>query len=269
MCNICEITNKSEDLLNIFDENEVYTYLKRIYDGIVTTYALDINYYYKVARKLTEGVYSGFGQELIKTQWGTPDNDMLFSLRESTYIFSSAKSYQQTKEISYLLTTEKGLKPFSEFEKDAKKVFDTYNKNYLTAEYNSAIAQARSASLWMEVEREKAIYTQLQYETVGDGRVRPEHAALDNIVRPVDDKFWDKFYPPNGWNCRCVVLQGQDLVNTDMRSFKAPSDKDVPEIFRFNAGKTKQIFSPKHPYFEVAKAEREYALNNFNLPLPK
>jgi SPP1 gp7 family putative phage head morphogenesis protein len=269
MCKICNVTNSSENLLDIFSEEERNKFLKDVYDGIVTSTSLDINYYYKVARKLTDGVYSGFGQELIRTQWGTPDYDMLFNLRESTYIFSAAKNYQQTKEISSLISSGNGFKPFSEFQKDASKVFDTYNKNYLTAEYNSAIAQARSASLWMEVEREKSIYPQLQYETVGDGRVRPEHAALDNIIRPVDDKFWDIYYPPNGWNCRCVVLQTFDAVNTDMRSFKKPSEKEVPKIFQFNAGKTKQIFSPAHPYFEVAKAEREFAKTNFGLPLPK
>lgn len=269
MCSICGVTNSSENLLDIFSEEERNKFLKDVYDGIVTSTSLDINYYYKVARKLTDGVYSGFGQELIKTQWGTPDYDMLYNLRESTYIFSAAKNYQQTKEISSLISSGNGFKPFSEFQKYASKVFDTYNKNYLTAEYNSAIAQARSASLWMEVEREKSIYPQLQYETVGDGRVRPEHAALDNIIRPIDDKFWDIFYPPNGWQCRCVVLQTFDAVNTDMRSFKKPSEKEVPKIFQFNAGKTKQIFSPAHPYFEVAKAEREFAKTNFGLPLPK
>jgi SPP1 gp7 family putative phage head morphogenesis protein len=269
LCKICGVTNSSENLLDIFSEEERNKFLKDVYDGIVTSTSLDINYYYKVARKLTDGVYSGFGQELIRTQWGTPDYDMLFNLRESTYIFSAAKNYQQTKEISSLISSGNGFKPFSEFQKDASKVFDTYNKNYLTAEYNSAIAQARSASLWMEVEREKSIYPQLQYETVGDGRVRPEHAALDNIIRPVDDKFWDTNYPPNSWNCRCVVLQTFDAVNTDMRSFKKPSEKEVPKIFQFNAGKTKQIFSPAHPYFEVAKAEREFAKTNFGLELPK
>jgi SPP1 gp7 family putative phage head morphogenesis protein len=269
MCSICGVTNSSENLLDIFSEEERNKFLKDVYDGIVTSTSLDINYYYKVARKLTDGVYSGFGQELIRTQWGTPDYDMLFNLRESTYIFSAAKNYQQTKEISSLISSGNGFKPFSEFQKDASKVFDTYNKNYLTAEYNSAIAQARSASLWMEVEREKSIYPQLQYETVGDGRVRPEHAALDNIIRPVDDKFWDIYYPPNGWNCRCVVLQTFEAVNTDMRSFKKPSEKEVPKIFQFNAGKTKQIFSPAHPYFEVAKAEREFAKTNYGLPLPR
>ena len=146
-------------------------------------------------------------------------------------------------------------------------MFDTYNKNYLTAEYNSAIAQSRSASMWMDIEREKDTYQQLQYETVGDARVRPEHAVLDGIIRPVDDKFWDRYFPPNDWNCRCIAMQVDGEKNTDLRSLKV-SDKEVPEIFRFNAGKTKQIFSPKHPYFEVAKEDKSLARNNFNLPLP-
>jgi SPP1 gp7 family putative phage head morphogenesis protein len=269
MCKICNVTNSSENLLDIFSEEERNKFLKDVYDGIVTSTSLDINYYYKVARKLTDGVYSGFGQELIRTQWGTPDYDMLFNLRESTYIFSAAKNYKQTKEISSLISSGNGFKPFSEFQKDASKVFDTYNKNYLTAEYNSAIAQARSASLWMEVEREKSIYPQLQYETVGDGRVRPEHAALDNIIRPVDDKFWDTNYPPNSWNCRCVVLQTYDAVNTDLRGKKKVIDDAVHPLFRFNSGKSKQIFTKEHPYFEVAKQDKDLARNNFNLPLPK
>lgn len=268
MCGFCEIQNKGEEL-NLFDENEIETWLDKVYKGIVTKTALDINYYHKVARKLTEGVYKGFGAELIKTQWGTPDHVMLASLRENVYIFSGAKNYQQTREVSSLLYSEKGLKPFSDFKKDASKVFKQYNENYLRAEYNSAIAQSRSASLWMEIEREKNIYTQLQYETVGDARVRPEHASLDGITRPVDDKFWVTNYPPNSWNCRCMVLQTNDAINTDMKGFSKPTDKEVPEIFRFNAGKTKQVFSPKHPYFKVAKEDKMFSKDNWGQPIPK
>jgi SPP1 gp7 family putative phage head morphogenesis protein len=265
-CGFCA-ENKAEEL-NIFSEGEIDSWVRAVFNGSVTSTNLDINYYYKVARKLTEGVYKGFENELIKTQWGTPDYVMLQSLRENVYIFSAAKNYQKTKEVSSLLTTEKGLKPFSEFKKDVMSTIKKYDTTYLTAEYNSAIAQSRSASLWMEIDREQNIYNQLQYETVGDGRVRPEHAVLDNIIRPVSDKFWDVYYPPNGWNCRCMVLQTNDAVNTDMRGFKKPTEKEVPEIFRFNAGKTKQIFSDKHPYYEVAKADKDLARNNFNMPLP-
>lgn len=45
-----------------------------------------------------------------------------------------------------------------------------------------------------------------KYVTVGDVRVRPEHAVLEGTVLPKDDPFWLKFYPPNGWSCRCQVI---------------------------------------------------------------
>ena len=44
------------------------------------------------------------------------------------------------------------------------------------------------------------------YRTVGDNRVREEHAALEGVTLPKDDPFWTKFYPPNGWSCRCTVI---------------------------------------------------------------
>ena len=44
-----------------------------------------------------------------------------------------------------------------------------------------------------------------QYITKDDGRVRPAHAALHGKVFRFDDPFWDHFYPPNGFRCRCRV----------------------------------------------------------------
>lgn len=45
-----------------------------------------------------------------------------------------------------------------------------------------------------------------KYVTVGDDRVRDEHAILDGTTLPKDDPFWDRFTPPNGWNCRCQII---------------------------------------------------------------
>lgn len=45
------------------------------------------------------------------------------------------------------------------------------------------------------------------YSTVGDDRVRPEHAVLDGLVRPKDDPIWQTIWPPNGWNCRCQLIE--------------------------------------------------------------
>ena len=45
-----------------------------------------------------------------------------------------------------------------------------------------------------------------QYMTVGDDRVRPEHAVLDGFQARSIDPVWRKIYPPNGFNCRCIVI---------------------------------------------------------------
>lgn len=52
----------------------------------------------------------------------------------------------------------------------------------------------------------------LLYSASGDARTRPEHAALARMglngtgVYRADDPFWDKFFPPWGFNCRCVAI---------------------------------------------------------------
>ena len=44
-----------------------------------------------------------------------------------------------------------------------------------------------------------------QYDAVNDKRTRPNHLAMDGIIKRYDDPFWDTYYPPNGFQCRCGV----------------------------------------------------------------
>jgi SPP1 gp7 family putative phage head morphogenesis protein len=61
-----------------------------------------------------------------------------------------------------------------------------------------------------------------QYSTVGDDRVRPEHAVLDGFVAQAVDPVWNKIYPPNGFNCRCIVTP---ILRADALAM----DKDAAE----------------------------------------
>lgn len=263
MCNICGIENK-EKPLNLFTDEEIENFILAVYYGVVSVKNLDPGVFLKVARKLSSGVFEGFGKTLFEVHYGTEDWLMLRALQENVYVFSAAKQYQQIRQTSALLYSGTKINSFGEFKKAAKDIFEEFNENYLRTEYNSAIAQANTASEWQRIVAQQEQFPMLTYHTVGDDRVRPTHAALDHISRPVNDNFWDSYMPPNGWNCRCTVIQDDEAKKTSLKGFVKPDD--VPDIFMFNAGKAKIIFSPKHPYFDIAPRDKAWAKENFGMP---
>ena len=94
----------------------------------------------------------------------------------------------------------------------------------------------------------------LQYRTIGDDRVREEHAGLDGITLPIDDPFWHTYYPPNGWNCRCTVVQVlKDKYEVTphseaMAMGEAALQTDSKGIFRFNSGIQQKAVPDYNPY---------------------
>lgn len=122
-------------------------------------------------------------------------------LTRSNYIFSGIKTFHELNEAFPSLIDENGdRKPFERFLNDVRKIDETYNANYLHAEYNFVQASAEMAAKWEQYSEDGDRYL-LQYRTAHDDKVRPEHAALDRITLPMSDPFWESYYPPNGWNC--------------------------------------------------------------------
>lgn len=175
-------------------------------------------------------------------------------LQESDYIFSGIKTFHELNEAFPSLLDENGeRKPFERFLNDVQKVDETYNGNYLRAEYNFAQASAEMASKWENYQKDGDDYN-LQYRTAGDDKVRPEHAALNGITLPPSDPFWDEYYPPNGWNCRCTVVQvlKDKYPQTNRAEAYARGQKalvkDTKGMFRFNSGKQEKAFPDYNPY---------------------
>jgi len=94
----------------------------------------------------------------------------------------------------------------------------------------------------------------LQYRTANDDKVRPEHAALDRVTLPITDPFWESYYPPNGWNCRCTVVQVRKSKYPETPHDEAMSlgeqatGSDSKGIFHFNAGKEQKTVPDYNPY---------------------
>lgn len=91
--------------------------------------------------------------------------------------------------------------------------------------------QSFQAANW-RVAQEDADTTHLQYLTMEDEAVRDTHAALDGVILPKDDPFWQKHYPPWEWNCRCLARPvNYDLVAEERaKDFnRNPEDRNVIE----------------------------------------
>ncbi len=175
-------------------------------------------------------------------------------LSRSNYVFSGMKTFHELNEAFPSLLDENGdRKTFERFLNDVRSIDETYNRNYLRAEYNFVHQSAQMAAKWERFAEDGDRYY-LQYRTAGDDKVRPEHAALDRITLPMSDPFWETYYPPNGWNCRCSVVQvlKWKYDKTDpkeaMDRGKEALDGERFNIFRFNSGKQQKAVPDYNPY---------------------
>ena len=200
-------------------------------------------------RRILAGPLNNLSQEIPP--------ELTAALDENIFYFSGFKTHHELVEASRMLKDDNGgFKPFNRFLKDVETINNTYNRNYLNAEYNFATASTQMAVKWKEWEADGDDYD-LQYRTAGDDRVREEHAALDGVTLPPSDPFWNHYLPPNGWNCRCTTVQvrkgkyPQSNSEEAIARGQACTAKPKQQIFRFNPGKQQKIFPPKHPYFKA------------------
>lgn len=175
-------------------------------------------------------------------------------LKESNYVFSGIKTFHELNEAFPSLLDEEGnRKPFNQFLNDVQKVYDTYNVQYLRTEYNFAQASALMAARWKKFEQDGDRYN-LQYRTMYDKRVRRTHRMLHNITLPIESPFWDKYFPPNGWNCRCTVVQVRKdkyPVSNEQEAMNLGSQATAgkyQEMFMFNPGKRMTTFPAYNGY---------------------
>lgn len=205
-------------------------------------------------RAAIEESYNIIRPALSSLEHHTPET-VRHALDNNAFIFSGFRTYHSLRELGLSLTDKKGnILPLEEFRKEVRKVHDKYNVNYLEAEYEHAVGASLMADRWHEQQQGGDRYN-LQYRTAGDNRVRPDHEALEGITLPKSDKFWSDYYPPNGWRCRCDVVEvspeDYPLSNSTEASSRGEDTlrKGKQGIFRGNPGKDLALFPDKHPYY--------------------
>ena len=183
-------------------------------------------------------------------------------MRESNYVFSGIKTFHELNEaLPSLLTPEGNIKPFNQFLNDVQTINKNYNSYYLRSEYNFAKASAEMATKWKSFMMLDSDRYYLQYRTAADEHVRRSHRLLHNVTLPITSKFWDYYFPPNGWNCRCNVVSVKKSDHPLSDEKKAMQDGSQAtygkhqEMFKFNPGKTMTTF-PAYNAYTISKCKK-------------
>lgn len=92
--------------------------------------------------------------------------------------------------------------------------------------FRTNMQSAYAAGQWQEITAQADVAPFLMYDAVDDLRTRPMHAAWDRTVLPVTSGWWKTHYPPNGWNCRCGVIQlaAEDLAGLGLKPAAEPPE---------------------------------------------
>lgn len=244
------------------DYEPIYTQIARDILDKKNKGTINTDLYMKIADQLIGTL--DFGKN---KSFDSPDNRLRSILMRNLYHFSAAKSLAEMQVFkSKLLDPETGMPiGFSRFKQQISQLGYVFNSTYLKTEYHTAVNRALSALQWETTDSQY-----LQFRTVADDRVRPEHAVLDKITLPKSSPIWDTMVPPLGWNCRCIIVpaSASKYDKTKEKDLHSYTKKLVENtIFDNNPGKTKVIFNQGHPYFEnlPQKELRELVYHNYGL----
>lgn len=195
---------------------------------------------------------------------GSPRRAIANVAKTNLGLFSGAKTFQNVLELSIAVFDENNqIRPFEDFRSTALNINRRYNLDWLRTEQNAAFRQSQAIEAWQAIQEDVDVFPLLRYSTVGDNRVRDSHRIIDQVVKPVDDPFWDVWFPPNGFNCRCIV---ERIRSGRISDIATPENEDFN--FNTNVGKTGFIFQPTHPYFDVPQGFRQARDDNFGFTIP-
>lgn len=94
---------------------------------------------------------------------------------------------------------------FRDFQKLVEENGIELSEAHLDNVFRTNIQNAYAHGRWLHQQQNKNKRPYLEYFAINDKRARPSHLELDGVIRHIDDPFWQKWYPPNGYRCRCTI----------------------------------------------------------------
>lgn len=214
------------------------------------------------ALQLTSGLKLGYG---VNLGYNTPDSLAYQLMEYNLFEFSASKTEARLAAMTDLLIdkNKKQIRSYPEFEKLASEKTKSFNKEWLQSEYNLSIAVGQNSAQFHRFMAEKDDFPFVEYQTAGDRKVRNQHAKLDGKIFSLSDKEAMKLWPPNGYGCRCEMLQtnrkpkevtsgaiGQELM-------KEADPKWAQSQFDINRGDLKQVFTKEQFYSDLKQLPKK------------
>lgn len=104
-----------------------------------------------------------------------------------------------------------GVKEQVDPQTGAKRLVQLGSARRIETIFRTNMMTAYAAGEWANIQENAEFAPYLMYDAVDDNRTREQHRAWGGTVLRWDDPWWNTHRPPNGWNCRCSVIQlGED-----------------------------------------------------------
>ena len=216
---------------------------------------------------LMKALLKGWGKRRMEADFNAPDHLALQMMEFNLFEFSASKTEARLASLSQLLVDKETLniRSFSDFKREAEKITNQFDKNWLRTEYNLSVAVGQNSAAYLRFMAEKDEVTSLvRYQTAGDSKVCSEHQILDGKVFSLNDREARDLWPPNGYGCRCEMVQHLGEKNTVISqggaAKKLLGDKFLTSQFNLNRGDLKQVFTKKQFYASIKGLDEK--LNN-------
>lgn len=125
-----------------------------------------------------------------------------------------------------------GRKPAIDPATGQKELVQLGSPRRLRTIYDVNVRMAMAAGKWARIEAVAPARPYLRYVAVLDERTRDDHRKWHGTILRWDDPWWREHYPPNGWNCRCTVMQlsERDLARHGWKVSPSPVVKREPWV---------------------------------------
>ena len=205
-------------------------------------------------RAYCENLRKGVSGVLGRDSYGDRYSDMCDQFEANVARFAAYKAFHATQQLERQLADREGVERSpEEFDRMARAVLNTFNR-YQAAEYNTAVARARTAKQWADFSQgdNMFLFPNIRWLPSRSANPREQHIPFYNRVWAKNDPFWNSNQPGNLWNCKCDWEETDDPVTGDNPEGIRPA-----RGLEGNPAETGQIFTENSTYFAKAGQNRK------------